>query len=319
VPASAVESESESESVSDSVSVSESEEVSDNLERETVGLGETAQESLVNRICDLYAEENGEEATTNDLRDIFAEVKRMFAEEAELEQYDETDEEQSEDEEQEELSDESVNGEELTDEESVDALETFVVETSDNDMDETVRDTFESEMETALDTVRLVAKEHQADFIDTISDLYADLHGEQPSLQDLSDILEEIQAEFAEEAEFEIFYSDEFAADFELALEHTREVAASHRESLVNSICDIFSEMNGKEATAEDLSGIFDRIKQTFAQEAEEQFLEIHENDSENDSEDEDSDYNPDSDAFDYSLDAADDECASVASSDMQA
>merc|ERR1712087_960705 len=265
-------SESESECVADSVSVSESEEASDNLERETVDLGETAQESLVNRICDLYAEENGEEATTNDLRDIFAEVKRMFAEEAEQEQYDETDEEQSEDDEQEEeLTDESVNGEELTDEESVDALETFVVETSDNDMDETVRDTFESEMETALDTVRFVAKEHQADFIDTISEL----HGEQPSLQDLSDILEEIQAEFAEEAESEIFYSDEFAADFELALEHTREVAASHRESLVNSICDVFSEMNGKEATAEDLSGIFDRIKQTFAQEAEEQFLEI--------------------------------------------
>merc|ERR1712212_1412578 len=86
--------ESEAESVS--------EEVSDNLERESVDLGETAQESLVNCICELYAEENGEEATTNDLRDIFCEVKRMFAEEAEQEQYDETDENESEVEEQEE-------------------------------------------------------------------------------------------------------------------------------------------------------------------------------------------------------------------------
>merc|ERR1712212_1381647 len=93
--ASASASESEAESVSEEV-------VSDNLERESVDLGDTAQESLVNRICELYAEENGEEATTSDLRDIFTEVKRMFAEEAEQEQYDDTDENESEDEEQEE-------------------------------------------------------------------------------------------------------------------------------------------------------------------------------------------------------------------------
>merc|ERR1712212_67625 len=93
---------SASASASESEAESVSEEVSDNLERESVDLGETAQESLVNRICELYAEENGEEATTSDLHDIFTEVKRMFAEEAEQEQYDDTDENESEDEEQEE-------------------------------------------------------------------------------------------------------------------------------------------------------------------------------------------------------------------------
>merc|ERR1712087_634740 len=93
---------SASASASESEAESVSEEVSHNLERESVDLGDTAQESLVNRICELYAEENGEEATTNDVRDIFAQVKRMFAEEAEQEQYHETDEDESEDEEQEE-------------------------------------------------------------------------------------------------------------------------------------------------------------------------------------------------------------------------
>merc|ERR1712129_561085 len=214
---------------------------------------------------------------------------------AEAEQYDETDEEnESEDESSEQELAESANGEELT-------AEISEVEISDNDMDETVRETYESEMAVALNTVRFVASEQQPAFFDTISELY----GEQPSVQALSDALKQIQAEFAEEAQFD---SAEFAAEFEAALDLTREVAESHREGLVNSICDIFSEINGKEATAEDLSGIFGRIRETFAQEAEEQFLEINDNDSEEDSEDADSDYSPDSDAFDYSRDAAEDE-----------
>merc|ERR1712087_114295 len=79
-------SENESECVdfTSSASASISEQESD-LGREPVELGDTgtAQESLGNRICELYAEETGEEVTENDLRDIFTEVKRMFAEEAE--------------------------------------------------------------------------------------------------------------------------------------------------------------------------------------------------------------------------------------------
>jgi len=293
VSASVSESESEAESVVESVSASEASEI---MDRESVELNAPA----AGRVSELWADEFGEEATTENIRTIFDEVLQMFADEAEEEQYDETDKE-SEEQEQ----DESVNGEELSDAESVDAQEEGAVLVSENDMDETVRETYESEMVAALNTVRFVASEHQSEFFDTISNLYAEQYGEQPTEQELSSVLKQIQDVFAQEAEID---SEEFTADFESALEHTREVAASHREDLVNSICDIFSQINGKEATVEDLSGIFGRIRQEFAEEAEE---EINENDSEDDSEDADSDYNPDSDAFDYSLDAADDECAS--------
>merc|ERR1719283_692641 len=102
-----------------------------------------------------------------------------------------------------------------------------------------------------------------------------------PSVEQLSALLHQIEAELADEAHSEA-EADEFAA----ALEHTREVAVSHQEGLVNSICDIFAQINGKEPTVQELSGIFGRVRDAFAQEAEEQFVDIDENDSEDDSDD---------------------------------
>merc|ERR1719495_3033913 len=151
---------------------------------------------------------------------------------------------------------------------------------SDSEMDEMVRETFESEMVSALNTVRFVASEKQPEFIDTISNLYAEQYGEHPSVEQLSALLHQIQAELADEAHSEA-EADEFAAEFEAALQHTREVAVSHQEGLVNSICDIFAQINGKEPTVQDLSGIFGRVRDALAQEAEEQFVDIDENDKE--------------------------------------
>merc|ERR1712121_516580 len=140
-----------------------------------------------------------------------------------------------------------------------------------------------------------------------------------PSVEQLSALLLQIEAELADEAHSEA-EADEFAAEFAAALQHTREVAVSHQEGLVNSICDIFVQINGKEATVQDLSGIFGRVRDALAQEAEERFVDIDENDSEDDSDDADSNYNPDSDAYDYSRDAHDDEqFCSAYSSDCSA
>merc|ERR1712087_659607 len=220
-------SESEAESVS--------EEVSDNLqlERESVDLGDTAQESLVNRVCELYAEENGEEATINDVRDVFAQVKRMFAEEAQQEQYDETDEDES-------------DAEELTETES-----------------------------------------------EAISEAESDV-----------DELDE----------------EQFADEFDLALEHVRELATAHRDSFVNALCDSMVAQSGQEPTAAELYGVLGAIKQCFAEEA----LEESDNDSTQASdsafeeESEEESYDPEQDSFDYGVDAEDSMAFATSASDSE-
>merc|ERR1711929_5279 len=99
--------------------------------------------------------------------------------------------------------DESVNAEEQSDAESENEQEISVLIESDSEMDEMVRETFESEMVSALNTVRFVASEQQPEFIDTISNLYAQQYGEQPSVEQLSALLHQIEAELADEAHSE--------------------------------------------------------------------------------------------------------------------
>merc|ERR1711997_640827 len=45
-------------------------------------LGKQHQEEFVNKICEIYAENNDQEPTPNDLSEIFGEIKADFADEA---------------------------------------------------------------------------------------------------------------------------------------------------------------------------------------------------------------------------------------------
>jgi len=60
----------------------------------------------------------------------------------------------------------------------------------------------------------------------------------------------------------------------ELALENVRNLALIHKEELVELICSDFVDVNGREPTINDLSAIFGRIRDEFAEEATEDYLE---------------------------------------------
>ena len=71
---------------------------------------------------------------------------------------------------------------------------------------------FAEEMEEALNNVRKLGKEHQAELIDSIVDDFHDLNGILPSVNDISAIFARIKAVFEEEAaEDEEDYQEELA------------------------------------------------------------------------------------------------------------
>merc|ERR1719159_118149 len=92
----------------------------------------------------------------------------------------------------------------------------------------------------------------------------------------------------------------------ESALDHIRALGRWDQHSLVSSICDIYCDLNGNEPATEELHGIFGRIKECFAEEAREEFLEVRAVDGD---EEEDEDYMDGDDVgtFSFFQDRADD------------
>jgi len=71
------------------------------------------------------------------------------------------------------------------------------------------------------------------------------------------------------------------------AFENVTKLGASHQEEFIKKISGTFTELNGVEPTTEQIATIFGRIKEQFAEEVREEFLEMNEDDN-NDENDED-------------------------------
>ncbi len=57
-----------------------------------------------------------------------------------------------------------------------------------------------------------------------------------------------------------------------------------HQEIFANEICDTFLNLNGREATIKELTNIFGNIKNNFADETREEFMELNDIESDSDS-----------------------------------
>merc|ERR1712019_28025 len=91
-----------------------------------------------------------------------------------------------------------------------------------------------------------------------------------------------------EEVEAEQEFDEEsFSKEMDLALDNVRQLGKAHQQELVDSICDTFYDLNGIEASFQDISSILARLSAVFAEEAAED-------------DDADSDYD-EQDAFDKS------------------
>merc|ERR1719384_3056600 len=83
---------------------------------------------------------------------------------------------------------------------------------------------------------------------------------------------------------------EQFEKEMNLALDNVKNLGSKHQEIIVDIISETFAEFNdGAEPTINDISSIFTRIKQNFADEAAEDFL--NENQSVDYDDSDDSDY----------------------------
>jgi len=189
------------------------------------------------------------------------------------------------------------------------------------------------EMALALSTVRELGALHAEQLVNAVIDRIVDEEGEEPSLEELHSIFEDVQDGLAEEEAADHDLSgeldhDSFAAEWQSAMDHIKMVALHHQEPLVDALCDSFYDQYGAEPSTPELYEIFAEIKASFAEEAADDLLEAELTEIErqrakdDDDKQQDADYSPLSDAFDYSLDAVDDvlfhdsECDHTASSD---
>merc|ERR1712228_762270 len=89
--------------------------------------------------------------------------------------------------------------------------------------------------------------------------------GEEVSDKIQSISVTEQETESAETVEFD---EAELAKEMELALDTVRALGKAHQEELIDSICDNFYDLNGIEASTQDIASVFARIKSVFAEEA---------------------------------------------------
>jgi len=184
------------------------------------------------------------------------------------------------------------------------------------------------EMEEALSAVRELAQSQRSDLVDTICSIYGELNDEEPTADELVSVFQGIRSSFLDEATLSVSESEavsvggdevdaeSLADQMEEALSCVRKQAQIDQEELVDFVWSIHSDLNGSEPSAEDIASIFGRIREQFAADAREEFLERNE---ENDS-DSDRDYSEESSySEDGELDiyvSGDDDAASSAESE---
>jgi len=122
-----------------------------------------------------------------------------------------------------------------------------------------VLEVFSAEMQSALQHIRKLGKEHQNEFFGKVCDAY-----------EYEDAMRTKKRNVGDEDALSMFANIANRKEFESALDSVRTLGGWHQESFVNRICDDFVDLNGAEPTISELHGLIGGIKQGFAEEANE-------------------------------------------------
>merc|ERR1711997_1352699 len=157
-------------------------------------------------------------------------------------------------------------------------------------------DYFSNQFFEAIESVQIAAKHGQQQIFENVYEAFKEETGEYPTDDMLCDafktfnIIQQNDNDMDQDNdEFDID-PQEFEEELNLALENVRKLGQIHQKELVNKISDIYIEYNSDGPTINNLSSIFGRIKQQFADEAAQEF--INRNEAQDD--DQDSDYDDD-------------------------
>eukprot|EP01083_Nonionella_stella_P091920 257087_1 len=148
---------------------------------------------------------------------------------------------------------------------------------------------FEKECNAAIDNVCFVAQRDRQTMLNNVRWQFEQETGEEATNEMMTDAIKTFGICDDEEDALCDIDSDEFRKEFEQALFVVRDVAKVDQARLVNTICDISSDLCDREPDVTQMSQIFDRIKESLADEAREEFLDLYETCV--DHEDSDSDY----------------------------
>merc|ERR1719249_101084 len=142
----------------------------------------------------------------------------------------------------------------------------------------------------ALKHVEFIGKVHGEAFAERICETFYELNGTEPSLKELSDLYDRIKTDFANEAEEELNDESDTEEEVEVeeeteeevddeeedeeeindelaaALDHIREIARLDGAALAEKVCDALYEETGEEATLEDLTAVWQSVKEEFVE-----------------------------------------------------
>merc|ERR1719491_1078174 len=257
------------------------------------------QNEFVNQICDIFAAENGEEATAAELYSIFGAIKHGFADEA-------TEDVDASASETESESVASVSASEFDESESVASSVAESVAFNEATFNE---EAFGEDMDLALKHISDLGALHQSEFVDSVCELYTEEYGAEPSTSQLFGLFSGIQQLFAEEADQTGSAFIVSVQESESESEQESEQDLSERDSYdaeqdsfdyaVDAEDDIDSEFESETESEIEAESVDYRIRGWSEAESKDSEAES-ENYSERDS------YNPSEDSFDYAVDAND-------------
>merc|ERR1719491_1286684 len=172
------------------------------------------QNEFVNQICDIFAAENGEEATAAELYSIFGAIKHGFADEA-------TEDGEASASEAESESVASVSTSEFDESESVASSVAESVAFNEETFNE---EAFGEDMDLALKHISDLGALHQSEFVDNVCEMYTEEYGAEPSTAQLFGLFSGIQQLFAEEA-------DQTGSAFIVSVQESESESESEQES----------------------------------------------------------------------------------------
>ena len=279
---------------------------------------EFMREIIINKVKKEYPEKFGREPTEQELEDMVNATLSMFAgaiQEQDDEEYvvddeDNDDEYDPNEDQHQAMNDELLdlpNDEELkTERQDIEEAMKEEAEPLKDVLDEEEEklvnsEHFEKELVSAIEMVQDIAKVDKEKILTMTRELYKSETGTEPTNEMMDDALklftmnkneDDIEMNDNDDIDQDNIDGEEFKKEMEMALENVRKLGNSHRDEFINQICKTYAELNGVEATEEQISGIFGRIKETLADEAREEFLEdnndIDDDDDEVDKDDHD-------------------------------
>lgn len=173
--------------------------------------------------------------------------------------------------------------------EGVNDAETTILHKFDDEVDDRE---WREQLVDALKHIQKIGKLDGEAYAEIICSTFYEVNGEEPTVEQLTNLYSRIRTDFGNEAEEELEDESESESEAEIesesghevesegeeemglddewedVLEHVRKIGRKDGRSLAHSICDLFADVNGSEPSLEELHEVWQSIQDGLAEEA---------------------------------------------------